>query len=139
MSTTTFLRAAAGGLLLAGLFATATGAAGDVPMKVVWSGMPSDDDANASFDYTSNLGIWVGCFLEIENKHQRSRLDIQFSYTKPEPEKLRIVADVRQGETSTPQPRIVKTLDSTNLKQWDYVRYITSCDDRYYVYVGYPK
>jgi|GEM_PF-4039005 len=110
-----------------------------VPMAVLWSGVAGDDEKNSSYEYQSGLGIWVGCFLEIINKRHRNRLDIQFSYTQLKPRRLKIVADVRKGMTGDPQPHITKTLDSTNLKQWDYIRYIPSCDDTYFVYVGFPK
>ena len=109
------------------------------PMAIAWSGVVSDDETNTYFDYQTGLGIFVGCFLEIVNKRHRNRLDIQFSYTLPQPKVLKMVADVRKDITRSPQPRIVKTLDSTTLKQWDYIRYIPSCDDRYYIYVGFPK
>lgn len=134
----------AGAAAIALLFA-ATGAAagadapspdtGAPPMHDLFHYPPVDDEVSGAYDRASGLGTWSDCVDE----GGTPVLTVQFSYsgrTGP----LTFVADLVPdiGRHLVARPAIHHVL-TPQQPIWNYTQKIASCDDRYVIFVGYPK
>jgi hypothetical protein len=95
---------------------------------------PPEDEVSGAYDKASGLGTWTSC----DERSKTPAAVIQFSYSGKAP--LTFAADFVPdvGHKLTPKPRIVHTLTPQE-PSWTYTAPVESCDDRYVLFVGYPK
>ncbi len=107
-----------------------------VQMFRMWTGVPSDDEQVGKYDTNTGLGTFVDC-SDQPNDSGRHELRVQFSYSQTT-RTVPFYADIIPDGTGHPDPKFHSVLDADH-PSVTYTTQIRDCDEKYSLYVGYPK
>ena len=119
--------------------AAAQSASGDVKnvkMGEFWTGVPSDDEQVGKYDGDTGLGTFVDC-SDAPDQSGKHALRVQFSYSRTA-QPVPFYADIMPDKSREPSPAFHYVLDADHTSV-TYTTEIASCDDKYTLFVGYPK